>query len=116
MRKTLIDAGTPPPRRAQAVFHLPIAAAAKELNVGLTLLKRRCRALNIDRWPHRRISSVRRILEDLGTAAAPAEGEAERARAPAGPPGPGLLCPAPGGILMGGQGKDIYFSRRDLNA
>ncbi|KAM5557588.1 protein RKD3 [Rosa sericea] len=46
-------------------FDLPIAKAAKELKVGVTLLKRRCRELNIMRWPHRKIRSLNSLIETL---------------------------------------------------
>lgn len=46
-------------------FDLPITKAAKELKVGLTLLKRRCRELNIMRWPHRKIRSLNSLIETL---------------------------------------------------
>ncbi|KAF3499892.1 hypothetical protein F2Q69_00040239 [Brassica cretica] len=36
-------------------FKMPITKAAKELGVGLTLLKRRCRELGFSRWPHRKM-------------------------------------------------------------
>ena len=39
-------------------FYIPITQAAKELNVGLTLLKKRCRELGIRRWPHRKLMSL----------------------------------------------------------
>ncbi|KAK9107598.1 hypothetical protein Syun_023609 [Stephania yunnanensis] len=34
-------------------FYMPVTQAAKELNVGLTLLKKRCRELGIPRWPQK---------------------------------------------------------------
>ena len=39
-------------------FYMPITQAAKELNVGLTLLKKRCRELGIRKWPHRKLMSL----------------------------------------------------------
>ncbi|CAN1298010.1 Protein RKD3 [Linum perenne] len=54
-------------------FYMPITEAAKELNVGLTPLKKMCRELRIKRWPHRKlmsltvlISNVRQLLDDSG--------------------------------------------------
>lgn len=35
----------------QKHFHIPISEAAKQMNVGLTVLKRRCRQLNIKMAP-----------------------------------------------------------------
>nr|XP_011470255.1 PREDICTED: uncharacterized protein LOC101293942 isoform X1 [Fragaria vesca subsp. vesca] len=46
-------------------FNLPITKAAKELKVGVTLLKRRCRELNIMRWPHRKIKSLNSLIETM---------------------------------------------------
>lgn len=43
-------------------FYLPITQAAKELNVGLTLLKKRCRELGIRRWPHRKLMSLQTLI------------------------------------------------------
>lgn len=49
----------------QKYFDLPITQAAKKLNVGLTVLKRRCRELNIMRWPHRKIKSLKALIENV---------------------------------------------------
>ncbi|KAL7108235.1 hypothetical protein ACP275_06G101300 [Erythranthe tilingii] len=46
-------------------FHIPITKAAKELNVGLTVLKKRCRELNITRWPHRKIKSLKCLIHNV---------------------------------------------------
>ncbi|KAK7350978.1 hypothetical protein VNO77_10083 [Canavalia gladiata] len=46
-------------------FDVPITEAAKEMNVGLTLLKRRCRELNIMRWPHRKLKSLKLLIDNL---------------------------------------------------
>lgn len=43
-------------------FNVPITRAAKELKVGLTVLKKRCRELNITRWPHRKIKSLKALI------------------------------------------------------
>ena len=45
-------------------FNVPITRAAKELNVGLTVLKKRCRELNITRWPHRKIKSLKSLISN----------------------------------------------------
>ncbi|XP_030933461.1 protein RKD4 isoform X2 [Quercus lobata] len=53
----------------QKHFDVPITKAAKEMNVGLTVLKKRCRQLNIMRWPHRKIKSLNSLIknvQDLG--------------------------------------------------
>ncbi|PPS19935.1 hypothetical protein GOBAR_AA00649 [Gossypium barbadense] len=46
-------------------FYMPIIQAAKELNVGLTLLKKRCRELGIRRWPHRKLTSLRTLINNV---------------------------------------------------
>ncbi|XP_016471868.1 protein RKD4-like [Nicotiana tabacum] len=49
----------------QRYFHVPINKAAKELRVGLTVLKKRCRELNIMRWPHRKIKSLQTLIDSV---------------------------------------------------
>ena len=39
-------------------FYMPITQAAKELDVGLTPLKKRCSERGICRWPHRKLMSL----------------------------------------------------------
>ncbi|KAK1407309.1 hypothetical protein QVD17_38923 [Tagetes erecta] len=46
-------------------FYMPITQAAKELNVGLTLLKKRCRELGIRRWPHRKLMSLQTLISNV---------------------------------------------------
>ena len=46
-------------------FHLPIAQATNELNVGLTVLKRRCRIMGFMRWPHRKLNSLDLLISTL---------------------------------------------------
>ncbi|XP_075521120.1 protein RKD1 [Primulina tabacum] len=46
-------------------FYMPITKAAKELNVGLTLLKKRCRELGIQRWPHRKLTSLQTLIKNV---------------------------------------------------
>ncbi|TKY74080.1 RKD4 protein [Spatholobus suberectus] len=46
-------------------FNVPITEAAKQMNVGLTLLKRRCRELNIMRWPHRKLKSLQLLIDNV---------------------------------------------------
>ncbi|KAJ8446224.1 hypothetical protein Cgig2_015995 [Carnegiea gigantea] len=46
-------------------FDMPISMAAKELKVGLTVLKKRCRELNIRRWPHRKIKSLKALISNV---------------------------------------------------
>ncbi|KAF8097603.1 hypothetical protein N665_0285s0034 [Sinapis alba] len=45
-------------------FYMPITQAATELNVGLTLLKRRCRELGFSRWPHRKLMSLLGLISN----------------------------------------------------
>ncbi|KAM0936785.1 putative transcription factor Nin-like family [Dioscorea sansibarensis] len=46
-------------------FYMPITQAAKELNVGLTLLKKKCRELGIPRWPHRKMKSLQTLINNV---------------------------------------------------
>lgn len=46
-------------------FYMPIMQAARELNVGLTLLKKRCRELGIPRWPHRKMKSLQSLIDNV---------------------------------------------------
>ena len=46
-------------------FDVPINEAAKQMNVGLTMLKRRCRELNIMRWPHRKLKSLQLLIDNV---------------------------------------------------
>lgn len=46
-------------------FYMPITQAAKEMNVGLTILKKRCRELGIPRWPHRKMKSLRSLIRNV---------------------------------------------------
>ncbi|GJM86826.1 hypothetical protein PR202_ga02721 [Eleusine coracana subsp. coracana] len=46
-------------------FCMPINQAAKELNVGVTSLKLRCRELGIPRWPHRKVKILQTLIDDV---------------------------------------------------
>ncbi|PSS36589.1 hypothetical protein CEY00_Acc01107 [Actinidia chinensis var. chinensis] len=46
-------------------FDLPIVEASKNLKVGLTVLKKKCREFGIPRWPHRKIKSLDSLIRDL---------------------------------------------------
>ncbi|XP_010247096.2 PREDICTED: LOW QUALITY PROTEIN: protein RKD5, partial [Nelumbo nucifera] len=46
-------------------FNLPIAEASRNLKVGVTVLKRKCRELGIPRWPHRKIKSLDTLIHSL---------------------------------------------------
>ncbi|XVF12690.1 hypothetical protein REPUB_Repub08aG0140800 [Reevesia pubescens] len=49
----------------QNYFDFPISKAAKEMKVGLTVLKKRCRELNIMRWPYRKIKSLKSLINNI---------------------------------------------------
>ncbi|KAJ4845281.1 hypothetical protein Tsubulata_015089, partial [Turnera subulata] len=49
----------------QKHFNMPITKAAREMKIGLTLLKKRCRELNIMRWPHRKIKSLNSLINSF---------------------------------------------------
>lgn len=49
----------------QKHFHLPSTTAAKELKVGSTVLKKQCREFNIMRWPHRKIKSLKALINNV---------------------------------------------------
>ncbi|RWW44977.1 hypothetical protein BHE74_00049223, partial [Ensete ventricosum] len=46
-------------------FDMPITKAAKAMNVGLTVLKKRCRELGIARWPHRKMKSLKSLIRNV---------------------------------------------------
>ena len=46
-------------------FGQPIVEASRNLKVGLTVLKRKCRELGIPRWPHRKIKSLDSLIHSL---------------------------------------------------
>ncbi|XP_020106602.1 uncharacterized protein LOC109722850 [Ananas comosus] len=46
-------------------FHLPIAVAAKELDICSTALKKICRKHGMARWPHRKIKSLDKRISSL---------------------------------------------------
>ncbi|EHA8588183.1 protein RKD1-like [Cocos nucifera] len=46
-------------------FYMPITQAAKELNIGVTLLKKKCRELGIPRWPHRKLKSLQTLIKNV---------------------------------------------------
>ncbi|XP_072951815.1 uncharacterized protein [Typha angustifolia] len=46
-------------------FYMPITQAAKEMSVGLTVLKKRCRELGIHRWPHRKMKSLKSLIHNV---------------------------------------------------
>jgi hypothetical protein len=46
-------------------FYMPITKAAREMNVGLTVLKKRCRELGVARWPHRKMKSLRSLIVNI---------------------------------------------------
>ncbi|KAL5221059.1 hypothetical protein ABZP36_025772 [Zizania latifolia] len=46
-------------------FYMPITRAAREMNVGLTVLKKRCRELGVARWPHRKMKSLKSLIVNV---------------------------------------------------
>lgn len=46
-------------------FYMPITQASKELNMGLTALKKKCRELGIPRWPHRKMKSLETLIRNV---------------------------------------------------
>ncbi|XP_057723487.1 protein RKD5-like [Arachis stenosperma] len=46
-------------------FDIPIVEASRRLNVGLTVLKRKCREFGIPRWPHRKIKSLDSLIHEI---------------------------------------------------
>ncbi|XP_044470797.1 protein RKD5 isoform X2 [Mangifera indica] len=46
-------------------FDLPILEASRNLKVGLTVLKKKCREFGIPRWPHRKIKSLDGLIHEL---------------------------------------------------
>ncbi|XP_010464626.1 PREDICTED: protein RKD3-like [Camelina sativa] len=61
-------------------FYMPIAKAAKELNIGITLLKKKCRELGIPRWPHRKLSSLNTLITNLKDSLRNTEGETNKSK------------------------------------
>ncbi|KAI3843410.1 hypothetical protein MKX03_024304 [Papaver bracteatum] len=62
-------------------FDLPIAEASRNLKVGLTVLKRKCRELGIPRWPHRKLKSLDTLIRNLQEEATRQERENKAAAA-----------------------------------
>nr|XP_040252530.1 protein RKD4 isoform X2 [Aegilops tauschii subsp. strangulata] len=60
-------------------FYMPITQAARELNVGLTVLKKKCRELGIPRWPHRKLKNLQTLINDVEEAGKANDGEQLRA-------------------------------------
>ena len=46
-------------------FSMPITQAAKELKVGRTVLKKKCREFGIPRWPHRKMKSLESLIHNV---------------------------------------------------
>ncbi|KAK8941637.1 Protein RKD3 [Platanthera guangdongensis] len=62
-------------------FRVPINIAAKELKIGVTLLKQRCRELNIPRWPCRKLKSLDALIKNVQELAATGQVEEEQRKA-----------------------------------
>jgi hypothetical protein len=52
-------------REVQTAFHLPITDAAKALGLCVTELKKRCREIQVPRWPYRKIASIEKLIESV---------------------------------------------------
>ncbi|PKU67451.1 Protein RKD4 [Dendrobium catenatum] len=52
-------------KEIRAYFHMPITKAAMEMNIGLTVLKKRCRDVGITRWPHRKLKSLITLINNI---------------------------------------------------
>ncbi|EFH38424.1 hypothetical protein ARALYDRAFT_920151 [Arabidopsis lyrata subsp. lyrata] len=61
-------------------FYMPITKAAKELNIGVTLLKKRCRELGIPRWPHRKLTSLNALITNLKDLLGNTEGKTPKSK------------------------------------
>ncbi|XP_020248681.1 protein RKD5 isoform X2 [Asparagus officinalis] len=46
-------------------FNLPMTEASRNLKIGLTVLKRKCREFGIPRWPHRKIKSLDTLIQNI---------------------------------------------------
>lgn len=44
---------------------MKVQDAAKDLNVGLTVMKKFARQFNIDRWPARKVNSVQNLIDEV---------------------------------------------------
>jgi hypothetical protein len=44
---------------------MPIQEASKLLNIGVTVLKRKCRQYNIPRWPYRKLKSIQNLYQSM---------------------------------------------------
>jgi hypothetical protein len=52
-------------REAQSAFHLPLTDAARALGLCVTELKKRCREIQVPRWPYRKIASIEKLIESV---------------------------------------------------
>jgi len=46
-------------------FDVPQTTAAKNMNVGMTILKKRCKELNITKWPYRKFKTLQSLISDF---------------------------------------------------
>ncbi|KAL4434410.1 hypothetical protein ABPG75_000851 [Micractinium tetrahymenae] len=51
-------------------YHLPCEEASRQLGIGLTILKRICRRLGIEKWPYRQLKRAGKLGEAAAAAAA----------------------------------------------
>ncbi|KAK9824058.1 hypothetical protein WJX72_007412 [[Myrmecia] bisecta] len=62
-RRLSLDHINPDMLLEQGFFDMPIQDAAKQLNVGLSVLKRICRTMGLARWPYRTRLSLRGLIK-----------------------------------------------------
>jgi hypothetical protein len=46
-------------------FHMTSGAAAEDLKIGLTMLKKFARSFNIERWPARKLNGVQKLIDEV---------------------------------------------------
>lgn len=51
--------------KLRTVYHIPINDAARELGMGVTMLKRLCRKFDIKRWPYRKLASIQKLVQSV---------------------------------------------------
>ncbi|CAH8357372.1 unnamed protein product [Eruca vesicaria subsp. sativa] len=61
-------------------YHMSITQAAKELNIGVTLLKKKCRDLGIHRWPYHKWMSLQNVINNVEEKLEKGEGNADELR------------------------------------
>lgn len=52
----------------RSVFHFPSSQAADKLGIGVTVLKRMCRSMDIRRWPYRELQRIQAMMNVVSRA------------------------------------------------